>query len=160
MTVMASDGKVISFINMKGGVGKTTLSMGIADYLAEQNKKTLFIDIDPQFNGTQGLLDYYKREETISIISEKEKISKNEAMNNLETYEYNYYTEKIKNSHKTIYRLFTPQVELNEEYSSPNNIITNLTDNLDIVCGDLNLVLANKNSNYELMHRIKNFIDG
>lgn len=58
---MASDGKVISFINMKGGVGKTTLSMGIADYLAEQNKKTLFIDIDPQFNGTQGLLDYYKR---------------------------------------------------------------------------------------------------
>lgn len=44
---MASDGKVISFINMKGGVGKTTLSMGIADYLAEQNKKTLFIDIDP-----------------------------------------------------------------------------------------------------------------
>lgn len=80
-------------------------------------------------------------------------------MNNIETYEYNYYTEKIKNSHKTIYRLFTPQVELNEEYSSPNNIITNLTDNLDIVCGDLNLVLANKNSNYELMHRIKNFIE-
>lgn len=156
---MASDGKVISFINMKGGVGKTTLSMGIADYLAEQKKKTLFIDIDPQFNGTQGLLDYYKRKETISIISEKEKISKNEAANNLETYEYNYYTEQIKNKRKTIYRLFTPQVELSEEYSSPNNIITKLNDNLDIVCGDLNLVLANKNINYDFMHRIKNFIE-
>jgi chromosome partitioning protein len=29
------EGKVISFINMKGGVGKTTLSLGIADYLAD-----------------------------------------------------------------------------------------------------------------------------
>lgn len=26
--------QVISFINMKGGVGKTTLTIGIADYLA------------------------------------------------------------------------------------------------------------------------------
>ena len=32
--------QVISFINMKGGVGKTTLTIGIADYLANyKNKK-------------------------------------------------------------------------------------------------------------------------
>ena len=46
-------GKVISIINMKGGVGKTTLSIGIADYLAEIGKKILLIDADPQFNATQ-----------------------------------------------------------------------------------------------------------
>lgn len=54
-------GKIISFINMKGGVGKTTLSIGIADYLASINKKILIIDADPQFNATQALLDQYKK---------------------------------------------------------------------------------------------------
>ncbi len=30
-------GKVVSLINMKGGVGKTTLSLGIADFLASKD---------------------------------------------------------------------------------------------------------------------------
>lgn len=42
------DGKVVSFINMKGGVGKTTLCIGIGEYLANYcQKKILFIDLDP-----------------------------------------------------------------------------------------------------------------
>lgn len=53
-------GKVISIINMKGGVGKTTLSIGIADYLSSVGKNILLIDADPQFNATQALLDAYK----------------------------------------------------------------------------------------------------
>ncbi|HDX6745237.1 TPA: AAA family ATPase, partial [Escherichia coli] len=45
---------VISFINMKGGVGKTTLCVGIADFLANSmGKRVLVIDVDPQFNATQ-----------------------------------------------------------------------------------------------------------
>lgn len=49
--------KVISLINMKGGVGKSTLSVNIAHYLAtKQHAKTLVIDIDPQFNSTQCLM--------------------------------------------------------------------------------------------------------
>ncbi len=48
--------KVISLINMKGGVGKTTLSTNICDCLTRRNKKkVLLIDIDPQFNATQCL---------------------------------------------------------------------------------------------------------
>ena len=44
----------VSFINMKGGVGKTTLSMNVAHCLAtRENFKVLVVDIDPQFNATQ-----------------------------------------------------------------------------------------------------------
>lgn len=49
--------KVVSFINMKGGVAKTTLAVNFADCLARRhNKKVLLIDVDPQFNATQCLM--------------------------------------------------------------------------------------------------------
>ena len=45
--------KTISVINMKGGVGKTTLSFNLAFELANsKNKKVLLIDLDPQSNAT------------------------------------------------------------------------------------------------------------
>ena len=57
-------GKVVSFINMKGGVGKTTLCIGIGEYLANYcNKKVLFIDLDPQFNTTQSLVNEFNLED-------------------------------------------------------------------------------------------------
>ena len=49
--------KVVSFVNMKGGVGKTTLAVNMADFLASRHaKKVLLIDVDPQFNATQCLI--------------------------------------------------------------------------------------------------------
>ena len=49
--------KVISLINMKGGVGKTTLAVNVADCLARQHgASVLMLDVDPQFNGTQCLM--------------------------------------------------------------------------------------------------------
>ncbi len=49
--------KVICLINMKGGVGKTTLSVNLTDCLATRHDaKVLLIDIDPQFNSTQCLM--------------------------------------------------------------------------------------------------------
>jgi chromosome partitioning protein len=51
-------GKVVSFINMKGGVGKTTLAVNIAYTLSkESHKKVLLIDTDPQMNATQHILN-------------------------------------------------------------------------------------------------------
>ena len=40
--------KIISLLNQKGGVGKTTLSTNIAMSLKEQDKKVLLVDSDPQ----------------------------------------------------------------------------------------------------------------
>ncbi len=49
--------RVVSTINMKGGVGKTALTVALAEFLAEEwGKKVLVIDLDPQTNATVTLI--------------------------------------------------------------------------------------------------------
>lgn len=166
--------KIISFINMKGGVGKTTLSIGVARYLAEYlDKKVLVIDADPQFNATQSLLDDYKQEETNSLIQDelarmKKTDGKSHSEDEVDESEFNYYSQNIIKGFKTdrtediktIYRLFVPQVNLTRNFQMPTkeDIITPLTDNLEVLCGDLSLVLVNKSSDSSFSGRIKQFI--
>ena len=72
--------EVITFINMKGGVGKTTLAVNVAYTLSKiEGKKVLLIDEDPQGNATSGLGISKEREKsTYDIIIDE--IDINEAI--------------------------------------------------------------------------------
>lgn len=134
-TIM-NTGKVISFINMKGGVGKTTLCIGIGEFLAHyKSKKILFIDLDPQFNTTQSLMNYYDLEER--------------------------YMDEFSKNNNTICKIFESptQVSVQPKLPSLSEVLVRLDDYIDIIPGSINLIFEDKNRSSSINRRVKKFIN-
>jgi chromosome partitioning protein len=49
------DAPVVAVLSLKGGVGKTTVTLGLASAAMRENRRVLVIDLDPQANATAGL---------------------------------------------------------------------------------------------------------
>ena len=72
-------GKIVSFSNKKGGVGKTTTVTNMAAYCADYGKRVLLIDLDSQGNATTGL-GFSKsalKKSVYGVLIDDEKVSQN-----------------------------------------------------------------------------------
>lgn len=139
--------KVISFINMKGGVGKTTLTKEIGYFLAtKRNKKMLFIDLDPQSNLTQSFFRKYNYSQEDLLDVDDEQSS--------ETSGVKVAVKKKNYTNASIHKLFTPGKvsELTKE-----DCILKLDDNISIIPGTLKSVFSERNSNIE--NHLYNYVD-
>lgn len=58
---------VLALCNQKGGVGKTSVTLGLADVLARQGRRVLLVDADPQANATANL-DVHTPEFTLNDV--------------------------------------------------------------------------------------------
>ncbi|KRQ85786.1 Sporulation initiation inhibitor protein Soj [Caloramator mitchellensis] len=138
---------IISFMNMKGGVGKTTLCVNLADAISRKfDKSVLLIDFDPQANSTQYIL--------------KPEI----------------YRE-IYDSEKTVYRIYKALIEDNnrislvdgnanddyeecdEEDENIEDIIYKVSEKFHLIPGDLNMVKIGKIADVNIQMSLSRFID-
>lgn len=132
-----SKGKVISVINMKGGVAKTTLTKELGMVLGNNyNKKILFVDIDPQSNLTQSLFEVFN-------VIDTENIKTVDEMN-----------QKV-SSLPSINLLYdNPRTDV----PSKDKLILKLNDNIHIVPGSLNSIFYGKSTSGDNEQSLHNFI--
>ena len=127
-------GYSVSFLNMKGGVSKTTLCASIGYYLANYLKmKILFIDLDPQFNLTQSYMNEYDQVERYLIEYRKE---------------------------KNIRMIFTSVTSITEKpkIPTPEEVIVSMDPFIDLIPGTIDLIFEDNNKNPAIVKRVKKFI--
>lgn len=126
---------VIAFLNMKGGVCKTTLCKEIAVYLTEKfAKKVLVIDVDPQSNCTQSFFERYH------VLEQKTLIKENPSL-------------------PSIQKVFSPNIAKLDR-ADLNEIVLKLSENLHLVPGELRTIFMERETGTGASEqRLLNFIE-
>lgn len=143
---------IISFLNMKGGVGKTTLCREVAAFLYEiKNKNILIIDIDPQSNCTQSFFERHGIYERYGIVDKKEdKFIKKEDSEKLPSIENVFSKSKGYLSNKDISRIIQ---NLDSRYVQDKQV------KIDIIPGHLDTVFMEREMcTGSAENRLNNFI--
>jgi len=128
----------ISLLNMKGGVGKTTLAVNLAWHMYQNGpNNVLLVDLDPQFNATQYVMDYTafdkhrKNNGTIAdLLIDRPNL-------------------KLKNGKKT----------LQDKHKTFYNIKKTSKHHFDLLPSELNLAWAVKNP-AQMEYKLEKFLDG
>lgn len=149
---------VVAFLNMKGGVCKTTLCKEMALYLSERKeKRILVIDIDPQANCTQSFFEKFK---VVDKFKEKYKEKQSEEINDSEFQDIDIIKEDDfygKLGIPSIQKLFTSDRRIIRSLKK-EDVIYNLTERLHIIPGDLNTVFMERSPGGESEQKLVNFI--
>lgn len=103
--------KIVSIINQKGGVGKSTISVNLSYELTLLKKKVLLIDLDPQGHSSCIFCPHMDQERTISNIFSNKNIKSTEVI----------YQAKIRNDDNNEYK------EIDNLYIIPSSIKLALT---------------------------------
>ncbi|MCC0658305.1 AAA family ATPase [Clostridioides sp. ES-S-0123-01] len=122
--------KVISFINMKGGVGKTTLTINIGKKLSDLGHKVLIVDMDPQFNTTQSLLLYKTQFSSENLGNNDEDCIYEQEMKSSE------YYKSLSDNKETVLQMF----ESSSIVKEPKSIVKSIVGGLYLIPGDLRLL--------------------
>ena len=144
---------IISFLNMKGGVGKTTLCRELAVFLYQiRQQSVLLIDIDPQSNCTQSLFDRHGIYSRYGIAEGEDKLIKREDSEKLPSIEYVFSKSKgylsTNNTNNIIQNLDTTII--NESKSAK----------LDIIPGHLDTIFMEREMcSGAAENRLNDFID-
>jgi chromosome partitioning protein len=134
--------KVISFINMKGGVAKTTLTINAAEELVKKGFRVIVIDMDPQFNATQSLLLHKTRIKSSGTVEEpqdpakesQDQVEEDEIVKEISSAdEYN----KLSLKKMTILQIFE-STNVAGPHENPS-LAQQIIPNLDLIPGDLTL---------------------
>ncbi|MFX1295487.1 MAG: ParA family protein [Promethearchaeota archaeon] len=100
-------GYIISFINLKGGVGKTTCCANIAGELAQGNRKILVIDADAQANISTLLLNPPRYQKIVLKIDTP---------------------DALENTKNTVYQIFLDEIDETKEFDPETAILKNVVE--------------------------------
>jgi len=150
-------GVVVSFINMKGGVGKTTLTREIGYHLAYNlEKKVLLIDIDPQINLTQSVFKIFGYAQSKKIAENNKREAKENEGNESKAKE-----KKYKITYASIQNIFNGNLSSENPTENLKKVIVKLDDvPLSIIPGEFGLDFITRNlSSSQLENGLYNFIE-